>query len=467
MRIDLPPYAPDQSLNSGLVVVAENVIRSIDGYRPIGAFLPNSSALPDSFAGGSAFISTQGSAYLIAGTESGLYRYSSGNWDTLLDGMSIVSHWRFAQFGDHVVAVNGGPTQAIDLAGATTGPLANAPVGTSIAVVGDHVVIGQADADTLLVKWSAFNDHTEWTPAVNQAGFQPMLTGGAVMGIAGGEFGIILQRDRLVRMSRTGDSSAPFVFDEITPNIGCASTGSIAQAGRSVFFLSDRGFMACEDGQIPVPIGNEKIDRTFIADVPRDDWARICCAIDPRNTLVFWFLPGAPGKGWLYNWTLSEWSTVSLPVDGCFAGFTSSTDIDHIGITDIDADPTITLDDPRWSGGAPRLFVVQGGRIGTLEGLPLRARIHTGLIELAQGRVSYIRSFSPIGDLTKATASLDARARLGDSERIVNCAPLRPSGIMPVRTNGRYVAAKLTIPEGHGWRFMRAFDIELSAGAAR
>lgn len=466
MRIDLPAFLPDQSINSGVVTLAENVVRAADGYRPVGAFLSNSSALPDTFLGGGAFISTGGTAYLLAGTSSTLSRYSSGNWVSLLTGLSVAERWRFAPFGNYVIAVNGGATKVVDLDAGTAGNLADAPTGTSIAIVGDYVVIGQADDNILLVQWSAFNDHTGWTAGVDQSGFQPMLTGGEVMGLAGGEFGVIFQRERLVRMSRTGDAAAPFAFDEITPNVGCASKGSIAQAERLVFFLSDRGFMACEDGQLPVPIGNEKVDRWFRLNVPRDEWKRLYSAVDPTNTLVWWFLPGVNGLVLIYNWTLQEWSYARVSNDGVFSGYTSSTDTDGTGITNIDGESG-TLDDPKWSGGAPRLFTVQGGQIGTLEGAPLQARINMGFVEFTKDRVSRIRSFRPVGDMTTASCVLDCRQRLGDSESLKTCEAVRESGIMPVRASGKYIATRLTIPAGHQWSYIRAFEYELEAGGAR
>lgn len=467
MRIDLPAYLPDQSINSGVITVAENVYRAADGYRPVGAFLSNSDELPAPFNGGGAFISTTGTSYLLAGTTETLSRYSAGGWVDLLTGLTVAQRWAYAQFGDYVVAVNGGDTQEVDLNAGTAGDLAGSPSGTCIAVVGDQVVIGQADGNILLVKWSAFNDHTGWTPGMDQSGFQPMLTGGEIMGLAGGEFGVILQRGRLVRMSRTGNADAPFQFDEITPNVGCASKGSVCQHGRSVFFLSDRGFMACEDGQLPVPIGNEKIDRDFQNQVPRDDWYRLYGTVDPRRTLVSWILPGNPGKEWIYNWTLQEWSMATYQVDGAFSGFTSSTDTDNTGITDTDADPALTVDDPRFSGGAPRLFAVQGGKIGTMEGAPLAAKIWMGFVEFVKDRVGRIRSFRPVGDMTEAACVLDCRQRLGDAENLRTCDDMRDSGIMPVRASGKYVATKLTIPAGHRWTYIRAFEYELSGGGER
>lgn len=469
MRIDLPPYLPDQSINSGVVTLAENVYRAADGYRPIGAFLPGSDALPATFNGGNAFISTGGTSYLLAGTDTTLSRYSAGGWVDLLTGLAVAQRWQFAQFGDYVVSVNGGATQAVDLNAGTAAALAGAPAGTCVTVVGDQVVIGQADGNILLVKWSAFNDHTGWTPGTDQSGFQPMLTGGEVMGLAGGEYGVILQRQRLVRMSRTGDASAPFAFDEITPNVGCASKGSVAQAGRSVFFLSDRGFMACEDGQVPVPIGNEKVDRDFQAQVPRDEWHRLYAAVDPRNTLVWWMLPGVTGKLWIYNWTMQEWSFATFNCDGLFSGYTSSVDTDNAGIADIDADPELTVDDPRFSGGAPRLFTVQGGQIGTMEGAPLKVRIWMGFVEFTKDRVSNLQAFRPVGDMTEAECVLDCRQRLGDAENLRSASALRPSGIMPLSrsTKGKYVATRLTVPAGHLWNYCRAFEYDSTAAGLR
>ena len=467
MRIDLPAFLPDQSINSGVVTIAENVYRAADGYRPVGSFLSNSDALPATFNGGGAFISTAGTSYLLAGTTTTLSRYSAGGWVSLLSGLTVSQRWNFAQFGNYVVAVNGGATREVDLNAGTASSLSGAPTGTSIAIVGDYVVIGQADGDILLVQWSAFNDHTGWTPGTDQSGFQPMLTGGEIMGLAGGEFGVILQRQRLVRMSRTGDASAPFQFDEITPNVGCAAKGSIAQAGRSVFFLSDRGFMACDDGQLPVPIGNEKVDRWFRMNVPRDEWKRMHAAVDPTNTLVWWFLPGLNGLVVIYNWTLQDWSYGRITNDGAFSGYTSSTDTDNTGITNIDADPSLTVDDPRFSGGAPRLFAVQSGQIGTLEGPPLQARINMGFVEFVKDRVSRIRSFRAVGDMTDASCILDCRQRLGDAENLKTCGDLRDSGIMPVRASGKYVATRLTIPANTQWGYIRAFEYELEAGGER
>ena len=290
-RIPLPEYKPDQSQNSGVLLKAQNVFPAMDGYRSVGAIETLSDALAAPFQGGASAIANNGNAYLLAGTESELFRLNADfSWTSLLDSLTAPKRWRFAQFKEYTVAVNGGDTLQVDLGTSTASVIADAPTGTSVAVVGDFVVIGQADGNINRVQWSAFDDHTGWTPAVNQSGFQPMNTGGSVMGTCGGEYGIILQRERLVRMTRTGDSDAPFQFDEVSSNFGCAAGATIAQAGRSIFFRSDRGFMALDDGQALRPIGSEKVDRTFDRLVSRDQLENIYTAVDPQNKLVMWLV---------------------------------------------------------------------------------------------------------------------------------------------------------------------------------
>lgn len=467
--VPLPPYLPDQSAVTGALTRAENVFPAADGYRPVGSVVALSDALAADFQGGVSVISTGGVSYLFAGTATNLYKFNAGAWSSLVGSLSA-GRWHFAQFGDYEIAVNGSVTQVVNLTAGTVAPLAGAPTGTSIAVVGDFVVIGQAGGDLLKVQWSATNDHTGWTAGVNLSGFQPMLTGGEVMGLAGGEYGIILQRQRISRMDLTGDGTDAFNFAEVTPNFGCASKGSVAQAGRSIFFLSDRGFMALEDGQSIKPIGNEKVDRSFQAAVARDEYERIFAAVDPQNTLVMWCLPGNPGTVWCYNWVLDRWSTLSLATKGIFPGFTASTTLEALDATypSIDA-MSPSLDDQRFSGGAPRLYVVDGSNaVGTLTGSNLAARIDQGFVPLAGGSRARLQHLDPIGDMVDGvTLVVDARARLGDAENLTTEAELRNSGSVPIRCNGRYIAPSWRIAAGTIWSYFQSYRIAFAGGGER
>lgn len=472
VRVPLPEYRPDQSVNSGVLLTCENVYPALDGYRPIHAITELSDALTGTFQGGASAIAQDGEAYLLAGTATNLFRLDSdGSWTSLVGSLSISLRWRFTQFGNYVVAVNGSATREVDLDAGTASAIAGAPTFTSIGVVGDYVIGGQPNGEINKVRWSAFRDHTGWTNGTNQAGELEMLTGGTVQFIAGGEYGIVLQRERIVRMDRTGDDSAPFLFSEISVNYGCADSATVAQAGRTVFFYSDRGFMALDDGQDLRNIGSEKVDRTFAAAVDRTELGQIYTAIDPQNKLVFWALPGSPGQLWIYNFELDRWSTGGLNFTGIFPGFTTSVKLDALdalGYTLLDT-MTISLDDPRWSGGNPRLYLVSpGAKIGTLSGDTLLADFEMGYTELVPDAWTRVRAIRPITDAVSGmTVRLNCKQRIGDASNIKTATTLRTSGIMPIRGAGRYVKPQLLIAAGTTWKLTQGFVVECEPGGDR
>jgi len=466
--IPLGEFLPDQNIIGGGLSVARNVLPIVGGYGPLKSFHSISDALTNTFAGGGSFVASDGNSYLLVGTADGLEKYSGGTWTNLVTGMTVTGHWRFTQFGDYVVGVNGAVTKVTALAGGTgtTTTLTGAPAGVCVATVGNYVVIGQDSNDLTGIFTSGTNDHTDWDIVSGTATYQPMLDGGEVMGLAGGEYGVILQRQRLVRMSVTGDATAPFTYDPITDNVGCASKGSVCQAGRTVYFLSDRGFMALDDGQALRPIGSVRVDRTFQSRIPATDYERIFSAVDPQRKLVYWMAPGAPSYVLIYNFALDKWSEAEFTADGLFPGFTSSTGIDDLAVTYTDIDAmTISLDDPRWRGGAPAMYLVQTGELGTFDGAALPCTFEGSFAEYTPGRVSRFRSIRPITDSQTMGVTLDCRARLGDAANVTTASSLRTSGIMPIRCSGRYTRFKWT--DTGTWLFAQGMELEVEAGGER
>lgn len=467
----LPEYAPDQTVNSGVLLVAQNTYAAADGYRPMRSLAPMSEAMGAVFNGGSSAIASDGAAYLLAGTSEGILRFQpGGTWSAIASGLTVTGRWEFTQFGNYVVSVNGSQTMEVDLAAGTATVIAGAPNGTSIAVIGDYVVVGQADNEISKVRWSAFRDHTAWTLGVDQAGEQPIQTGGAIAAVCGGEYGVILQRERITRMTRTGDSTAPFQFDEISHNFGCADGATIAQAGRTIFFRSDSGFMALDDGQSLRAIGSEKVDRTFDAVVSRDDIHNVFTAIDPTNKLVMWGVPGAPGVIWVYNYELDRWATAELAFSGLMPGYTTSTSLEALDITYPDLDAmTISLDDAQWAGGALRLYLFDSdNKVCTMTGETLGSRFDMGYSQLTPTRRARLRGIRPVCDATSGyTLIVTAKDRLGDVGTVKTATNYRSTGLMPVRNAGRFVSTSVRIAAGENWSYIQGLEFEFDAGGTR
>jgi hypothetical protein len=461
---DKPPYQTDALYDM------RNAYPRSTGYSPMGQYQPITPPLPDGFQGASAFVGSDGTSALLGGTSSALYRFSGGAWTALTTGLSGNSRWDFTQFGDLVIAVNGGVTQKIDLIAGTAAPLpGNPPTATSVATVRDFVMYGGANGQQNLVQWSGFNDPTKNVPGEDQAGFQPMQSGGAVMGIAGGEYGVIVQRRRIVRASYTGNADAPFQFDPVTDEVGAVSAGSIAQSEKLVFFLSDRGFMKF-DGNEVTPIGLERVDETFFAFHPRPTLGQMWSAIDPRRAVVVWVMPGINARMWLYNWQLDRWALAVLPAQAVFSGFAANTSLDALNATypSLDAMP-YSLDDPRFAGGDPLFIIVSNDNaFGTLSGPNMMSSFTIGFKEVADRRRTRLRAVVPMTDaINGLTLNINAKQRLGDGDQVKSFTTVRASGEIPVRHNGMFMAMGLDFTAGATWSYAQGLELIPAVGGGR
>jgi hypothetical protein len=464
MRLIFGPYEPDkpEHLSKGLEV-ADNVYPSPDGYRPFRAFSAFTDALGESFQGGAAFVGSDGTVQLLAGTGTNLYAFDSSlAWTSLL-GSLTANRWYFTQFNDHAIGTYGGTPVDIDLLNGTAAALSGSPPNADLcATVRDFVVL--ADGNT--VSWSGFEDRTQWTAGTNQSGSQDMLSGGLVTGLTGGEYGLIFQRGQITRMSYVG---VPIIwqFDRISENIGCISPGSLVSVGEMRFFLSDRGFMKT-DGNGVTPIGAERIDRTFLSTYTQDDINNFMyAAADPKNHIVVWAMPG---KLWIYNWILDQWSTSTQDIRAVFVGFTAGVSLDDLDAIYPNLDTMgVSLDDPRFMGGLPMFIGVNASdEIGTFEGDNLLATFDPPNLELVTGREARISSVRPITDaIDGLTLAITKKARLGDTGTQTSFHTMQPSGDVDCRVAGRYVRPKVTIDAGADWSYFQGLDLYMLSGGGR
>jgi hypothetical protein len=246
--------------------------------------------------------------------------------------------------------------------------------------------------------------------------------------------------------------------------------GSVVQAGQLVFFLSEQGFKLCDRTQV-VPIGEEKVDRTFFARYSRSQIDNITAAVDPRSTTVYWAMPGNPGQIWPYNWTLEKWGLpIEVSLARVFDGFTANTSLDALDAlypSGLDSIP-YSLDAPIFAGGNP-LFIVadNAGVLNTLSGDNLAAQFILSPDEPEPGRRVRIRGARPVSDAVEGTVTIDARARAGDPHASVTSGAMRDNGRVPLRANGRHIGVEHDIPMGAVWSYALGLALEFEAEGAR
>lgn len=459
---DQPPHGHD-----GLVV-ARNVFATPMGYGPVKAYSAVTAALPETYQGGRVFIGIDGTVALLVGTAAGLYRYNGTGWDAeYADTYS--SPWQFAQFGDLVIGTQGAEPVKYDISAGTAALLGGTPPnGKFITTVKDFVVIAGVDSANSTVYWSGINNAEGWTVGTDQSDFQIIPDGGEVTGLAGGEYLLVFQREQIWRGQYVG-TPLIYQFDKISQGVGCIAPKSIAQVGRTVYFVSQRGFMAFTDGEIQM-IGANKVDATFFGQYSTADIeASVSVAVDPIRKLVIWAMPR---RLWCYNWELDRWTDVEGDFFAVSTGADQSYTLEQIAALypgGIDTVPG-SLDDPIWQGGNPFLMIVANdGTLGSFgASTNLQAKIELPNLEPAKDRDVRVRAIRLDTDAVSGVrAELESKRRLGDASTESLGLSIRPNGDMPVRASGRYIKPRLIFEEDAVWSYVNNFDFVQAAQGGR
>jgi len=472
----LGEFAPDKakSNNPNILTECEGVFPLEDGYRPVGQFVKLYDAIATTPKGGASFTTPEGLSYILAGDATSLYKAFSGAWTSIGTGYSLLSdaRWRFAQFGGLAIASNGAdPLVKIDLAADTVSNLGGDPPRfETLAVVKDFLVGGVRNGKVMHLGWSGINDAEWWTVGQRQADLNILPDGGRINGILSGEYGIILQRNCIRRMDYVGGNII-FEFNVVSTNTGCVTVHSVAQWGRIAFFLSDNGFMMW-DGSQAVPIGQEKVDRTFLSLYDVSDWPSMSTAIDPVNRVVMWSMAD---KIWCYHWDFGRWSILPVVSSIIFSGVTKAVSIDEDyppdmpEDTDIDGVGLPSLDDAIFRGGDPLLYVFNSAReLGHFDGTPQAAKFTGSDLELFRGQRACLRMARPDTDAAAGlTLTLLGKQRLGDAGSSTAFNSLTTSGDMPLRFSARFTRPTFQIAAGTTWTYAKAVDFVGEPGAGR
>lgn len=463
--VAFPEWTPD--LSGNVLTLANNVRAIGNGYAPVKDFQAITQAGGVAYKGGGAFIASDGSSTLLVHTASQLNKY-----DTALGWVGVTPFTcngfaHFAQYGDNVIVSNGGQLVNYGLLTGVGLAIPTAPNAIDVAQARDFVMCITTDN---ALQWCQFNNSQVWTTGVNQADKQPSLWG-QLKRIVGGEYIIAITDRAVVRGTYVGVEGGLDIiwqFDEISAEVGCMATGSVCNVGRLIFFLSERGFMMC-DGQTVEPIADEKFNRWFFATYSRADIANMWGAIDPRNSVAMWAMPGAPGTIIAYNWVLKRATTITVDVQCMFTGYTTGYSLDALDALygNLDAIP-LSLDDPSFLGGNPILLIGDSGfYVGSLTGDNLEATFRLKDVEPTPGRRSRIRNLRPVTDATNVEATVSAKMRAGDGEAVVTAASMRTNGKMPIRANGRFNDIEVSVPAGEDWSWIQGLEVEFEAGDGR
>jgi len=476
--INFGEWLPDQpDLNNKGVTVAKNVIPAAAGYRGLNSFEAVSNAATDNLKGIFAAKDNADNVSLFAGDSGKLYAFNAGT-NALDDkskggGYSLTSKekWRFVQFGTSVIAAGGiGETLQKWTLGSSSAfaDVANSPPKADfIAVVRDQVWLANIDEGSGRVpfrtRWSAINDETGWTTGTNQSDFQDIVDAGAITGLVGGSYAVILLERGIATATYVG-SPLIYQIDRIENARGCNYAGSVASIGRLVFYLSDDGFYAF-DGQKSNSIGAEKVNKWFFDNFNSAHIDKMSAAIDPTNQIVAWSfvsndsVGGTPDKILIYNYAVGKWSYAEVQADLIAPFFTAGYTLEALNnlSSSIDSLPA-SLDSPLFKGGS---FLFGGSlnkKIYGFTGQPLPATIETGEFTLTNGRHTLVARTVPYFRDGSVTMQVGVRDRQDDAVTFDTASSLTDEGFCEHRVQGRFHRARMNI--SGDWDFAQGLDIE-------
>ena len=397
-----------------------------------------------------------------SGTQSVTVPYSS---------LSSGANWTFAQFNNDVIAcqANVNP-QVVDIT--TTNAFAalggSPPAAANVNVVGQFLILSGLTDYPFRIQWSGLDSITTWTAGTNSSDYQDFADGGPVQGVVGDEqSAIVLQTQAIRVMTYAPGSPLIFQIQRIARDMGALCPGSIVRAGSNILFYSTKGFQSIAPGGLPTPIGRERVDRTFAANLDTTNTQLFTGVADPKSTKVYWFYKsnsGTPGQydsGLGYDQTLDRWFPVQVsgqyPVALAQAGIT----LDGLDtyFPDLDTIP-ISLDAFPASYSPEIAQFNTSNQMSFFRGFPLQATLETPE-QGTDGTRIFIRGFRPITDATTIYGSASFR----DTQQI---APVYTSEVVQSQRTGRcdfrkstrYSRMHVRIPANTIWTFAAGVEID-------
>lgn len=390
--------------------------------------------------------------------------------------MADTANWQFAQFNSLVIAVHRGVApQVFDLSSSTefSNLGGSPPQAGSIAIVNRFIVLSDLLDNPNRIQWSGLNATTTWTPGVTLSDYQDLPDGGRAYSVAGGESGYIFQDSAIRSMVFSPGDPIVFQIQRISEDDGMYAPYSLTKAGDRIFWLSPQGFKMLIPGGYPTPIGKEKVDRTFFADVDNGNLRLVIGAHDPSSTRVVFAYKSISGfanrfdKILSYDWGLERWAPQLT--EGEYLATLSKPGISLESLDDISSsidDLPFSLDNFAASTPAKLSGITSDSKLGFFTGPNLEAIIETSE-QGADGRRIFVRNARPVTDADEVFVSISGREDIENDVAFTNESAVNALGLCPQRVSTRYARARVRIPEGTDWTFASGVEPEFSMEGQR
>jgi hypothetical protein len=482
VKLPIADYAPDLPANNSAGASA-NIVnlfpRTKESWGPVGTLSTyTSGGLATQCLGAITAIDSGANNYIFAGDASKLYELSPGSSSfanvSVVGGYTVAAgeRWNFTQYGQAVIAAaQGQPLQTFTLGSSTkfANLAAAAPQARYITTIKDFVMVGSTFDGTngeqpQRLQWCAIDDPTTW-PTAGSVQEAQLLAGSQIIpgdqgwmqglvGNLGNADGAVFFERAIWRIVFQG-SPTVFGFYPAEGARGTPAPKSIAQLGAMAYYLGEDGFYAF-DGSTSIPIGVDRVDKTFWASVNETYLANVVGAVDPINRLVMWLYPSNAASGGIsdsllvFNWALNKWGFAQVSAEYIFRAITQGYSLESLdtyagGIYNLDTLP-FSLDSRVWTGGQVLMGAFNPShQLAYFTGAPANATADTVEIEPFgdTGQRAFLSSVRPMIDSGSPAVRIGARNRLIDAPTFSAPSSINSVGECPTRVDGRYLRARV------------------------
>lgn len=385
--------------------------------------------------------------------------------------------WQFVQFNDKVIAVQANvvpqvydlttPTTFTDLGGSP-------PQARYVAIVNRYLVLSGLLSTPFTIQWT--NSITTWTTGSVNSDSQSFTDGGIARGVGGGETGVVFQDGTIRRMIyQPGNTVTAFAFERVSRDVGLFAAYSLAVANDKTLFLAPQGFMMMGASGPPVPIGRERIDRTFFADYDGSA-ALMIGAADPKSSRVFWAyksnaltsVSGQFDKIIGYDTALDKFIP-PIAISGEFLARIAQPGLTLESLDSISGSLdalTQSLDSFAVSQTPEMAMVSTSHKVALFRGSNLEASLVTAEQGRGNGGRFFVRALTPISDVPDHSlfASVLSRDNVQSESTVVQSTESGPNrkGECPQRVRPRYARAKVRVAAGASWTYVTGVQADVA-----
>lgn len=259
-------------------------------------------------------------------------------------GTAHSAGWRFLQVGPDIYATNYVDAIQARLAGAGLfGPLITdptpAPQARFMALVRQYLVLGDINLTGYgpdFLWWSAAGNSSSFTPSFTTQAGNGLLRSrpGQIMGLVGGDNGVVFKRNSVHSLTWTGDQNV-FRVDEVSRSVGTPFPSSVVQAEGFIYWWGGSCFWVSDGTALPQRVGDQVISNWLAdtitsaaalqpynpADMAAEDQMMIG-SYDPETGIIRWTYMAQGDQPWrhsravLYSPKEDRWAAVRIPGAG-------------------------------------------------------------------------------------------------------------------------------------------------------